>query len=178
MITKITILLIFISLLYLTLTSCAKPPVSPPPRAKPPVSPPPRAKPPVRDWFREKYLKELYDHQFTYIYETDYKDRVTCPEIHKPAVMSALSGTTFLHKHRVRAKMPPPVKYWKPPRHPEPYAYILDITIRDILVYLSKFLPYISTSVYYIWQVFIVVLYLVLTIPMTVMVLVLFFGQY
>jgi hypothetical protein len=128
MITKITILLIFISLFYLTLTWSARPP-------------------PVRDWFREKYLKEIYDHQFTYIYETDYKDRVTCPEIHKPAVMSALS-------------------------------YILDITIRDILVYLSKFLPYISTSVYYIWQVFIVILYLVLTIPMTVMVLVLFFGQY
>jgi hypothetical protein len=171
MITKITILLIFISLFYPTLTWSARPPpVSPPP--------PPRAKPPVPDWFREKYLKELYDHQFTYIYETDYKDRVACPEIHKPAVMAAFTGTTFLHKHRVRAKMPPPVKYWKPPRYREPYAWILDITIRDILVYLSKFLPYISTSVYYIWQTFIVVLYLVLTIPMTVMVLVLFFGQY
>ena len=175
MITKITILLIFISLFYPTLTWSARPPpVSPPP--------PPRAKPPVPDWFREKYLKELYDHQFTYIYETDYKDRVACPEIHKPAVMAAFTGTTFLHKHRVRAKMPPPVKYWKPPKAHYRYiidiSWILDITIRDILVYLSKFLPYIRIILYYIWQAFIVVLYLVLTIPMTVMVLVLFFGQY
>ena len=170
MITKITILLVFISLFYPTLTSFAKPSVPPTPRAKP--------RPPPPDWFREKYLKETYDHQFTYIYETDYKDRVTCPEIHKPAVMAALTGTTFLHKHRVRAKMPPPVKYWKPPRYREPYAYILDITIRDILVYFSKFLPYIRNITYYTWQTFIVVLYLVLTIPMTVMVLVLFFGQY
>ena len=176
MITKITILLIFISLFYPTLTWSARPPpVSPPP-------PPPRAKPPVPDWFREKYLKELYDHQFTYIYETDYKDRVACPEIHKPAVMAAFTGTTFLHKHQVRAKMPPPVKYWKPPKAHYSYiidiSWILDITIRDILVYLSKFLPYIRIVLYNIWQAFIVVLYLVLTIPMTVMVLVLFFGQY
>jgi hypothetical protein len=92
--------------------------------------------------------------------------------------MAALTGTTFFHTHRIRAKMPPPAKYWKPPHYREPYAWILDITIRDILVYLSKLLPYISTSAHYIWQAFIVVLYLVLTIPMTVMVLVLFFGQY
>jgi hypothetical protein len=92
--------------------------------------------------------------------------------------MAAITGTTFLHKHRVRVKMPPPVKYFKLPRYPDPYAYILDITIRDILVYLSKFLPYIQIIMCYTWQTFIVVLYLVLTIPMTVMVLVLFFGQY
>jgi hypothetical protein len=160
MITKITILLILISLFYPTPTSSAKPP----------------------SWFQEKYLNEIYDRYYVYSYETDYQDRVNCLEIHKPAVMAAITGTTFLHKHRVRVKMLPPVKYWKPPK--AHYSYIidinciLDITIRDILVYLSKFLPYISTSVYYIWHTFIVVLYLVLTIPMTVMVLVLFFGQY
>ena len=162
MITKITILLVFISLLYPTLSSSAKPSSS-----SSPLSPP---------WFREKYLKETYDQYYVYTYETEYKDRNHCPEIHKPAVMAALTGTTFLHKHRVRAKMPPPVKYWKPPK--AHYSYILDITIRDILVYLSKFLPYIWNITYYTWQTFIVVLYLVLTIPMTVMVLVLFFGQY
>jgi len=153
--TKITILLTIILLLYAV-----------------------DAKPARPSWFQEKYLNEIYARYYVYAFETDYQDRNHCPEIHKPAVMAALTGTTFFHTHRIRAKMPPPVKYWKPPRYREPYAWILDITIRDILVYLSKFLPYIRIILYYIWQAFIVVLYLVLTIPMTVMVLVLFFGQY
>ena len=157
--TKITILLTIILLLYAV-----------------------DAKPARLSWFQEKYLNEIYARYYVYAFETDYQDRNHCPEIHKPAVMAALTGTTFFHTHRIRAKMPPPAKYWKPPKAHYSYiidiSWILDITIRDILVYLSKLLPYIWMIAYHTWQTFIVVLYLVLTIPMTVMVLVLFFGQY
>ena len=156
---KITILLVFISLFYLTT----------------PAAPTP--------WFREKYLKETYDQYYVYAYETEYKDRNHCPEIHKPAILTTITGITPQYKHvrplpRVLqiASVPISIPPYQPPK--SHYSYILDTTIRDILLYISKILPYISNSPYYIWQTFIVLLYLALTIPLTVMVLVLFFGQY
>jgi hypothetical protein len=141
---KITILLAFISLLNTAATPTNDPSPS---------------------WFREKLLNEIYDRYYVYLIETDNKDRNSCPEIDKPAGMDALTGTSFLHKHRVRAKMLPRMKYWKT-RTPQP-----TLTINDMVSYLTRI-------IHFLLQIIITILFLMLTVAVSIMMLILVFGQY
>ena len=148
-------------------------------------------------WFQEKYLDEKYNHYYKYAFETDYEDRITCPEIHKPAMLNAITGATQYTMTRPRRRIiplsppppPPPPPLTVSPTTPETdpplfqppkshYMYILDITIRDIVLFIMDVLVFIAHCAYYTWQVVFITLVLSLTITVTILVLVMFFGQY
>ena len=159
---NLTRLLVFISLLYLDATAKKSP----------------------KPWFRAKYFKELYDQYYIYIYESDIKDHISCPDIEKYALLTAITGTTqYNYKPPFRARpsvsVSPPMSLspsFQPPK--SHYMYILDLTIRDILIFIADILIYIANMTYYMWQVFIMTVFLAMLITVTILVLVLFFGQY
>jgi hypothetical protein len=165
---NLTILLVFISLFYLDATAKKSATKS----SKP--------------WFQKKLFKEIYDQYYIYIYETDYNDRISCPDIEKYATLSAITGTTqynykppFRVIPSVSVSVSPPLSLspsFQPPKlH---YMYILDITVRDILIFIADILISIANMTYYMWQVFIMTVFLTMLITVTILVLVLFFGQY
>jgi hypothetical protein len=156
---KITILLAFISLLN---TATAAGGTAADVTVSPEIS-----------WFHQKYLKERYDRLYVHLFESEYYDSRYCLELHKPAVMAAFTGTTFIYKHRVRAKMPSPVKYWKAPQ--SHFTCVLNITFMDFVRYITRS---IGESTYNMFQLVIMILYLTLTITVTILVMVMFFGQY
>lgn len=147
-------------------------------------------------WFQEKYLDEKYNHYYKYAFETDYEDRITCPEVHKPAMMNAVTGATQYTMTRPRRRIipsppppspPPPLTVsattpsTDPPLFNPPkshYIYILDITIRDIVIFIAEVLVMTAHCAYYAWQVILMTVMLSLTITVTILVLVMFFGQY
>ena len=146
-------------------------------------------------WFQEKYLDEKYNHYYKYAFETDYEDRIICPEVHKPAMMNAVTGATQHTMTRPRRRIIPP----PPPPSPTPltvsattpstdpplfnppkshYIYILDITIRDIVIFIAEVLVMTAHCAYYAWQVILMTVLLSFPITVTILVLVMFFGQY
>ena len=142
-------------------------------------------------WFQEKYLDEKYNHYYKYAFETDYEDRITCPEVHKPAMMNAVTGATQHTMTRPRQRtIPPPSSPLTvnptTPDTPSPlfqtlkthYIYVLDITIRDIVIFIAEVLVMIVHWMYYAWQVILMTVLLSFTITVTILVLVMFFGQY
>ena len=148
-------------------------------------------------WFQEKYLDEKYNHYYKYAFETDYEDRITCPEVHKPAMMNAVTGATQYSMTRPRRRiipsLPPPpspitVSATTPSTDPPLFQthnfkiLILDITIRDIVIFIADVLVMIAHCAYYAWQVILMTVMLSLTITVTItvtiLVLVMFFGQY
>lgn len=172
--TRIT-LLVLLSLLYIETTKTKTP------------------KLPSSSWFREKYLNEQYNQYYKYAFETDYEDRVTCPEIHKPAMINAITGATQYTMTRTRRHIilpppppppPPPITVSEttpetdPPLFKSYYIYILDITIRDIVLFIADVLIMIAHCTYYTWQIILMTLMLSMTITVTILVLVMFFGQY
>jgi len=148
-------------------------------------------------WFQEKYLDEKYNHYYKYAFETDYEDRITCPEVHKPAMMNAVTGAsqhtmTRPHQRTIPSPPPPPPSPPSPtvsattPDPPSPlfqtlkshYIYVLDTTIRDIVIFIAEVLVMIVHCAYYAWQVILMTVLLSFTITVTILVLVMFFGQY
>ena len=144
-------------------------------------------------WFQEKYLDEKYNHYYKYAFETDYEDRITCPEVHKPAMMNAVTGATQYSMTRPRRRtiptLPPPpspitVSATTPSTDPPLFQthnfkiLILDITIRDIVIFIAEVLVMIVHWMYYAWQVILMTVLLSFTITVTILVLVMFFGQY
>jgi hypothetical protein len=139
-------------------------------------------------WLREKYLDEQYNHYYKYAVETDYEDRITCPEINKPAMLNAITGATQYTVTTLRRRIPPPpiaVSATTPETDPPLFQrfktrniYILDITIRDIVLFIIDILVIIAHWIYCIWQVVSMTVMLTMTIIVTWLVLVLFFGQY
>ena len=148
-------------------------------------------------WFQEKYLDEKYNHYYKYAFETDYEDRITCPEVHKPSMMNAVTGATQYSMTILRRRIipsstptpthPPPITVsattpeTAPPLFNPPkshYIYILDITIRDIVIFIAEVLVMTAHCAYYAWQVILMTVMLSLTITVTILVLVMFFGQY
>jgi len=143
-------------------------------------------------WLREKYLDEQYNHYYKYAVETDYEDRITCPEINKPAMLNAITGATqytvtTLRRRIIPSQPPPPpiaVSATTPETDPPLFQrfktrfYILDITIRDIVLFIIDILVIIAHWIYCIWQVVSMTVMLTMTIIVTWLVLVLFFGQY
>ena len=136
-------------------------------------------------WLREKYLDEQYNHYYKYAVETDYEDRVTCPEINKPAMMNAITGATQYTMTTLRRRIiPPPPPITVSATNPPLFQthnfkiLILDITIRDIVLFIADVLVMIAHGAYYIWQVVSMSVMLSLIIIVTWLVLVLFFGQY
>jgi hypothetical protein len=139
-------------------------------------------------WFQEKYLDEKYNHYYKYAFETDYEDRITCPEIHKPAMMNAVTGASQYTMTRPRRRIIPPppiaVSATTPETDPPLFQrfktrfYILDITIRDIVIFIIDILVIIAHWIYCIWQVVSMTVMLTMPIIVTWLVLVMFFGQY
>jgi len=139
-------------------------------------------------WFQEKYLDEKYNHYYKYAFETDYEDRNTCPEIHKPAMMNAVTGATQYTVTTLRRRIIPTppiaVSATTPETDPPLFQrfktrfYILDITIRDIVLFIIDILVIIAHWIYCIWQVVSMTVMLTMTIIVTWLVLVMFFGQY
>jgi hypothetical protein len=144
-------------------------------------------------WFQEKYLDEKYNHYYKYAFETDYEDRITCPEVHKPAMMNAVTGATQHTMTRPRRRIiptlpPPPSPLTVNPTTPDtdPPLFqthnfkilILDITIRDIVIFIADVLVMIAHCAYYAWQVILMTVLLSFPITVTILVLVMFFGQY
>jgi hypothetical protein len=140
-------------------------------------------------WFQEKYLDEKYNHYYKYAFETDYEDRITCPEVHKPAMMNAVTGASqhTMTIPRQRTIPPPPpitVSATTPDQSPPLFQrfktrfYILDITIRDIVIFIAEVLVMIANWMYYAWQVILMTVLLSFPITVTILVLVMFFGQY
>jgi len=168
--TKITILLGLISLFYIAATTPPTPATNKSPH-----------------WFREKYLKEIYNQYYVYAFETDYKDRVNCPDIHKLATLSAITGITQYKHHNpqrviphvavsVGVTEPAPVPLFQLPK--PNFSYILDITVRDIVIFIMDIVIFIAGITVYTWQVLIMSVFLALTLSVTILVLVLFFAQY
>ena len=139
-------------------------------------------------WLREKYLDEQYNHYYKYAVETDYEDRITCPEINKPAMLNAITGATQYTVTTLRRRIlpPPPIALSATTPETDPPLfqrfktrfYILDLTIRDIVLFIIDILVIIAHWIYCIWQVVSMTVMLTMTIIVTWLVLVLFFGQY
>ncbi len=107
-------------------------------------------------WFREKYLKQTYYDYYIYTYERHSlgdNDIDMCPDTHKSASFYAITGLSDFGKNRM-SKLPPRISLAAMAaaessrsenstqihfQLPKPHGiYILDMTLRDILIYISN----------------------------------------
>lgn len=104
-------------------------------------------------WFREKYLKQTYYDYYIYTYERHSlgdNDIDMCPDTYKSASFYAITGLSDFGKNRM-SKLPPRISLAAMAaaeatnstqihfQLPKPHGiYILDMTLRDILIYISN----------------------------------------
>ena len=110
-------------------------------------------------WFREKYHKQIYYEYYIYTYERHSlgdNDIDMCPDVHKSASFYAITGLSDFGKIRM-SKLSPRISLAAMAaaeatvstvstnssqihfQLPKPHGrYILDMTLRDILIYISN----------------------------------------
>ena len=107
-------------------------------------------------WFREKYLKQVYDDYYMYYrWKPNANDRDKCPEIHKPAVYFAMTGQqlwpktplTFrqqreLNNYRNRNRNRNQPNRYSRREYKAHYIHIINITIAEVIHFLLDFAQY------------------------------------
>jgi len=111
-------------------------------------------------WFREKYLKQVYNDYYMYSlyrWKPNDNDRDKCPEIHKPAVYFAMTGQQLwpktpltnrqrreLNKYRRRRQ-----RYGGDGRsrreYTPHYIHIVNVTVAEVLHFMTEFIHYFYT---------------------------------
>jgi len=99
-------------------------------------------------WFREKYLQQTYSDYYHYTltrYEFGDNDRDVCPDFHKSASIFAITGqqiyriTKTCSSLYVQKDITKSVNYTPPPAH---YIQLIDITVMDVVRFVTEFACY------------------------------------
>ena len=99
-------------------------------------------------WFREKYLQQTYRDYYHYTltrYEFGDNDRDVCPDFHKSASIFAITGqqiyriTKTCSSLYVQKEITKSVNYTPPEAH---YIQLIDITVMDIVRFVTEFACY------------------------------------
>ena len=108
----------------------------------------PEPVPGLKTWFREKYVQQTYDDYYHYTltrYEFGDNDRDVCPDFHKSASIFAITGqqiyriTKTCSSLYVQKEIAKSVNYTPHPAH---YIQLIDITVMDVVRFLSEFACY------------------------------------
>jgi hypothetical protein len=101
-----------------------------------------------KTWFREKYVQQTYDDYYHYTltrYEFGDNDRDVCPDFHKSASIFAITGqqiyriTKTCSSLYVQKEIAKSANYTPPPAH---YIQLIDITVMDVIRFLTEFACY------------------------------------
>jgi|LauGreDrversion4_2_1035121.scaffolds.fasta_scaffold389601_2 hypothetical protein len=108
----------------------------------------PEPVPGLKTWFREKYVQQTYDDYYHYTltrYEFGDNDRDVCPDFHKSASIFAITGqqiyriTKTCSSLYVQKEIAKSANYTPHPAH---YIQLIDITVMDVVRFLSEFACY------------------------------------
>lgn len=109
-----------------------------------------------KSWFREKYLKQVYNDYFMYYrWKPNDNDRDKCPEIHKPAVYFAMTGQQLwpktpltvrqqreLNNYRNRNRNRNKTNRYSRREYKAHYIHIINITVAEVIHFLLDFVHY------------------------------------
>jgi hypothetical protein len=144
--------------------------------------------PPATDvpWFREKYLKGIYNEYYIYTFSRwrlDDNHIDMCPELHKPAVYFAMTGrnlwnhtplthATYRQRQREdRRRQRRRQHNQGPGEYTAHYILWFEITVQDVVWFLIDF-------TLYCWELLILLLSVLMASLTTMILCMLVFGQY
>jgi hypothetical protein len=110
-------------------------------------------------WFREKYLKQVYnDYYMYYRWKPNYNDRDKCPEIHKPAVYFAITGQQLWPNTPLTNRQRRDLMNYRRRRqryggdgrrsrreYTPHYIHIVNVTVAEVLHFMTEFIHYFYT---------------------------------
>jgi len=111
-------------------------------------------------WFREKYLKQVYNDYYMYSlyrWKPNDNDRDKCPEIHKPAVYFAMTGQQLWPKTPLTNRQRRELNNYRRRRqryggdgrsrreYTPHYIHIVNVTVAEVLHFMTEFIHYFYT---------------------------------
>jgi len=111
-------------------------------------------------WFRQKYLKQVYDDYYMYSlyrWKFDDNDRDKCPEIHKSAVYFAMTGQQLWPKTPLTNRQRRELTNYRRRRqryggdgrsrreYKPHYIHIVNVTVAEVLHFMNEFIHYFFT---------------------------------
>jgi len=108
-------------------------------------------------WFREKYLKQVYDDYYMYSlyrWKPNDNDRDKCPEIHKPAIYFAMTGQQLWPKTPLTNRQRRELNKYRRERqryggdgrrrreYTPHYIHIINVTVAEVLYFMIEFIHY------------------------------------
>lgn len=137
---------------------------------------------PSKSWFREKYMKQIYDEYYIYTYSRwsfGDNDVDICPELDKPAVYFAMTGHNLWRhlpysyvKYRRQYEQERRQRFNEyfmiPDSH---YTQMSNITVTDVVWFMVDFVSY-------SWRLIIISLSVLMASTLSLIMIILMFYQY